>query len=251
MKGLKEKIEEINRPENRKEKERYVRSLFDGIAPKYDLMNSIMSIGLHNRWRDSAIRKMGVFPGAYVLDCCCGTADFALAAAKSAGAKGRVLAFDFSTEMLVLAKVKIKEQAFENIIRPHQADALKIPVADNSFDFATVGWGIRNLSDMKKGLSEIFRALKPGGKFACLDLGRPVIPVYAQVFYLSFFYLVPKIGKYVAGNEEAYAYLPTSLHTFPKQKELQKMMEDVGFIKTDYTNLLAGAMAIHYGQKPN
>ncbi len=246
-KELKEKIERINQPGRKKEKETYVRGVFDSIAKFYDLMNSLMSFGMHSYWRKYAVRKLGIFPGAVVMDGCTGTADFALASARVAGAKGRVAAFDFSSGMLASGRHKVEGKP----ISLTRANALYPPYKENTFDFATVGCGIRNLADIDYGLRQILRVLKPGGKFGCLDLGRPFIPGYAQLYYFYFFRVVPCVGKLVADDYEAYSYLPNSLHTFPKQEELQDKMQKAGFKNVHYINLAGGAMALHIGQKPS
>jgi demethylmenaquinone methyltransferase/2-methoxy-6-polyprenyl-1,4-benzoquinol methylase len=246
---IRQKVEQINSPSQQREKERYVRNMFDSIATDYDLMNTLISFGMHSFWRDYAVRRLGVFSGARVLDGCAGTADFALAAARKSGGQGLVAGFDFSQKMLLCAKQKIKGQA-EAPIFLQRADALCLPYKKNMFDFATVGCGIRNLSDIDQGLRELYRVLKPGGKFGCLDLGRPVIPGYAQLYYFYFFHIVPLIGKLVSKNPEAYGYLPNSLHTFPKQEELQDRMKRAGFINVYFINIAGGAMALHIGQKP-
>lgn len=247
---LKEKVLEINQPGKRREKEQYVQGVFNSIAPVYDLMNSLMSFGMHYYWRKYSVKKLGVFPGAKVLDGCSGTADFAMASASVVGESGQVVAFDFCFEMMRQAPAKLETAGYDKFVKIHVGDATQMALPDNYFDFATVGCGIRNLSSMPKGLSEIYRVLKPGGKFGCLDLGRPIIPVYAELYYFYFFHIVPKLGKLVLGNEEPYAYLPNSLHAFPKQEELKIMMEEANFTNVHYINLAGGAMALHIGEKP-
>ncbi len=243
-------VKKINQPSQKKEKEEYVRDVFDAIAKPYDLMNGLMSFGMHKYWRWYAVRQLGIFPGAQVLDCCTGTAFFAKSSARLAGAKGRVVGFDFSAGMLKYARQKKNNKPNTSPIFLQQANALYIPYKPAVFDFVTVGWGIRNLSDIDQGLREVHRVLKPGGKFACLDLGRPVNPIYARLFYFFFFYVVPQIGKLVANHYEAYSYLPHSLATFPKQAELQSRLQQAGFEKVHYINLAGGATALHLGEKP-
>ncbi len=246
---VRQTVERINQPSQEREKEKYVVGVFDSIANAYDLMNSLMSFGLHRYWRKYAVRRLGVFSGATVLDGCTGTAEFALASARAAGPKGRVIGFDFSAGMLKYGKPKLNRRANEAPISLQQANALSLPYKTAQFDFVTVGCGIRNLADIDQGLREVCRVLKPGGKFACLDLGRPVIPIYSQLYYFFFFYVVPLIGKLVASQYEAYSYLPHSLATFPKQEELQAKMQQAGFKNVHYVNLAEGAMALHIGEK--
>ncbi len=247
---LKDKVLALNQPEKREEKAKYVRGVFDAIAPKYDLMNSLMSFGMHGFWRKYASRKLGVTEGARVLDGCTGTCDFAIASAHLVGKTGQVIAFDFCHEMVKVAPPKLKNLGFDKIIKLHVGDTTCMALPSNYFDFVTVGCGIRNLKSLEDGLAEIHRVLKPGGKFGCLDLGRPNIPIYSDLYYFYFFNIVPKMGKLVMGEEEPYAYLPNSLHAFPKQEELKEMMEAANFEDVHFINLAGGAMALHIGTKP-
>jgi len=208
-----------------------------------------MSFGMHIYWRRSAVRKMGVFPGAKVLDGCTGTADFAQASAKRVGPSGLVVGFDFSANMLKHAKPKTARQNSEGRILLGQADATKIPFQSGVFDFVTVGCGIRNLNSIEQGFQEIYRVLKKGGKFACLDLGRPYIPIYDKLYYFYFFQIVPIMGDLIAHKPEEYSYLPHSLHTFPDQEKLKEMLLEAGFDRVEYENLVGGAMALHIAEK--
>lgn len=249
-KEIRKTVERLNQPAYKKEKEKYVRGIFDSIAKVYDLMNGIMSFGLHNRWRRYAVRNLGVFPGARVLDGCTGTAEFALVSAKSVAKDGMVVGCDFSYQMLHYGRHKLNGNGEHSPMFLQQANVLYLPYKSACFDFVTVGCGIRNLSDIDQGIREIYRVLKPGGKFGCLDLGRPTIPVYSHLYYFYFFNIVPQIGRLIAREPKAYSYLPHSLHTFPKQQELQTKLQQAGFENAHYKNLAGGAMALHIGQKP-
>ncbi|MEW6087900.1 MAG: bifunctional demethylmenaquinone methyltransferase/2-methoxy-6-polyprenyl-1,4-benzoquinol methylase UbiE [bacterium] len=246
---MKRMVLEMNRPENKEIKHNYVRKMFNTIAPSYDLMNTVSSFGIHYMWRNKAVRLAGVKSGYNVLDVCCGTGDFSIASAKAVGSAGKVTGLDFSSGMLKQAKEKIKGRPFENNISFQEGDAEKLPFPDNKFDVATVGCGIRNLTSLEQGFSEMRRVVKPGGRVVCLDLGRPVIPIFQHIYIFYFFKVVPFLGQIVSNQREAYTYLPHSLHSFPGQEELKKIMEKVGLKDVRYWNLFGGAMAIHIGIK--
>jgi len=246
---MKQKVLEMNRPENRNMKYKYVRNMFNSIAPSYDLMNTVASLGIHYLWRKKAVRIAQVKQGNTALDICCGTGDFSIALAKAVGVNGRVTGLDFSTEMIKRAKEKIIGTQFENIISYQEGNAEELPFSDNTFDFCTVGCGIRNLTDISEGFSEMRRVIKPGGRVVCLDLGHPAIPVFRSIYMFYFFKAVPFLGKIISNQKEAYTYLPHSLNSFPTQDELKKIMENTGLKNVCYWNLFGGAMAIHIGVK--
>jgi demethylmenaquinone methyltransferase/2-methoxy-6-polyprenyl-1,4-benzoquinol methylase len=247
---VRESIYELNKPENRKQKEKYVKDTFNSISSVYDRMNGLMSFGMHIYWRKYAVDELRIGPGERVLDGCCGTADFALESARKVGEKGRVVATDFSEGMLREGAEKIRKGVLSRKnTSPALADTMYLPFQSDCFDAVTVGCGIRNLSNLRQGLEEIHRVLKNGGRFGCLDLGRPTIPIYSSLYYLYFFKLVPLMGKLVFGDEEPYAYLPNSLKTFPKQEDLKAMIQEAGFKNVRYKNLAGGAMALHIGEK--
>ena len=247
---MKEFIKELNQPENRYQKEKYVKETFDSISDVYDLMNSLMSFGFHRFWRKYAVRELNISSGERVLDGCCGTADFAIESANKVGPKGKVIATDFSQNMLFEGVAKIRANNYTAVNTSlAAADTMYLPFKDESFDAVTVGCGIRNLSVLEQGLEEILRVLKKGGRFGCLDLGRPNIPIYSSLYYYYFFKIVPYMGKLVFGDKEPYKYLPNSLTTFPKQEDLKNMMLEAGFKGVRYKNLAGGAMALHIGEK--
>jgi demethylmenaquinone methyltransferase/2-methoxy-6-polyprenyl-1,4-benzoquinol methylase len=215
-----------------------VRSMFDRIAPVYDLMNRVMTAGLDQRWRRLAVGEV-VWPGDRVLDACCGTGDLAVAAERRGG---RVVGLDFSPRMLERARGK------SGTIEWVQGDALVLPFSDADFDSATVGFGVRNLEDLEGGLRELARVLKPGGKVAVLEITRPR-GVLRPFFRLWFDVLVPLAGRVLRGGE-AYTYLPASVRRFPGPEDLSALMERAGFETVRYRLLGGGTVALHTGVKP-
>jgi demethylmenaquinone methyltransferase/2-methoxy-6-polyprenyl-1,4-benzoquinol methylase len=212
-----------------------VRSMFDRIAPVYDLMNRVMTAGLDQRWRRLTVRLV-VSPGDRVLDACCGTGDLGIAARK-AGAE--VVGLDFSGAMLERARRKEPE------IEWVQGDLLELPFEDASFDAATVGFGVRNVADLERGLAELRRALKPGGRVGILEITRPRGPL--RLFYkLWFDVLIPLAGKILPGGK-AYTYLPASVRRFPGPDELAELMRRQGFADVSYRRLGGGIVALHTG----
>jgi demethylmenaquinone methyltransferase / 2-methoxy-6-polyprenyl-1,4-benzoquinol methylase len=219
-----------------------VRGMFDRIAGVYDLMNSAMSAGLHHQWRERAVERAEVGPGSDALDVCCGTGDLALALRRRIGPDGRVVGCDFSEPMLALARRKSGEQG-----RPVEfgwADALDLPYGDRSFDAVTIGFGARNLADLERGLSEMARVLRPGGRLVILEITRPHREPLATFYSLWFDRLVPVLGT-LAGDQEAYSYLPDSVRTFPEPEQLARMIDTAGFGGIRWLLLAGGIVAIH------
>jgi len=215
-----------------------VRGMFDRIAPVYDLMNRVMTVGLDRRWRRLAVREV-VWPGDRVLDACCGTGDLAVQAERRGG---RVVGLDFSSQMLERARRK------SGTIEWVRGDALALPFADGAFDAATVGFGVRNLEDLEGGLRELARVLRPGGKVAVLEITRPR-GILRPFFRLWFDVLVPLVGKVLPGGK-AYTYLPASVRRFPGPEDLSELMGRSGFKRVHYRLLGGGTVALHTGARP-
>jgi demethylmenaquinone methyltransferase/2-methoxy-6-polyprenyl-1,4-benzoquinol methylase len=209
--------------------------MFDRIAPVYDAMNRAMTAGLDRRWRAETARDV-VSPGDRVLDSCCGTGDLALADLR---AGGRVTGLDFSERMLERARAKSAE------IEWIEGDALALPFEDGSFDAATVGFGVRNLEDLEKGLRELRRVLRPGGRLGILEITTPR-GLLRPFYKLWFDGLVPLAGKLLPGGS-AYTYLPASVRRFPEAKELAELMESTGFEQVRYRRFAGGIVALHTG----
>jgi demethylmenaquinone methyltransferase / 2-methoxy-6-polyprenyl-1,4-benzoquinol methylase len=214
-----------------------VRSMFDRIAPVYDLMNRLMTAGMDGRWRRLTVRET-VEPGDRVLDACCGTGDLAVAA-REAGA-GEVVGLDFSERML--ERARRKDAAIEWV----QGDLLALPHEDASFDAATVGFGVRNVADLEAGLAELRRVLRPGGRVGILEITRPQGPL-ALFFRLWFDVAIPLAGKILPGGK-AYTYLPASVRRFPGPEDLAELMRARGFEDVRYRRLAGGIVALHTGR---
>src|SRR3954464_9892296 len=203
-----------------------VRGMFDRIAGVYDVMNSAMTAGLHHQWRQRAVDRAEVGPGSNALDICCGTGDLALELRRRIGPDGRVVGSDFSEPMLELARRKGGEESLP--VEFGWADALDLPYGDASFDAVTIGFGARNLADLEKGLSEMARVLRPGGRLVILEITRPQREPLSSFYSLWFDRLVPVIGT-LAGDSDAYSYLPNSVRTFPEPERLAAMIDGAGF----------------------
>ena len=221
-----------------------VRGMFDRISGVYDLMNSAMTAGLHHQWRQRAVDRAQVGPGADALDICCGTGDLALELRRRIGPDGRVVGSDFSEPMLELARAKSGEQGLP--VEFGWADALDLPYGDDGFDAVTIGFGARNLADLDKGLGEMARVLRPGGRVVILEITRPTREPLSSFYSLWFDRLVPLLGQ-AAGDADAYSYLPESVRTFPQPRELADKMDAAGFTDIRWLLLAGGIIAIHSG----
>ncbi len=219
-----------------------VRGMFDRIAGVYDLMNSAMTAGLHHQWRERAVDRAEVGPGSDALDVCCGTGDLALAVRRRIGPDGRVVGCDFSEPMLELARQKSGDEGLA--VEFGWADALDLPYGDGSFDAVTVGFGARNLADLEKGLAEMARVLRPGGRLVILEITRPQREPLSSFYSLWFDRLVPVLGA-AAGDQDAYSYLPESVRSFPEPEELAAMIDRAGLEQIRWLLLAGGIIAIH------
>jgi demethylmenaquinone methyltransferase / 2-methoxy-6-polyprenyl-1,4-benzoquinol methylase len=222
--------------------ERQVRAMFDRIASFYDVMNSVMTAGLHHRWRSRAADVAGVGPGARALDVATGTGDLAVELARRVGAAGEVVGSDFSEEMLEVARRKAPELRFE------LGNALELPYPDDSFDAATVGFGARNFSDLERGLREMARVVRPGGRVVVLEITTPQRPPLSTFFQVWFDRIVPLIGR-LTGESLAYSYLPSSVRRFPAPEGLAAAMARAGLGEIRWILTAGGIIAIHVGTK--
>jgi demethylmenaquinone methyltransferase / 2-methoxy-6-polyprenyl-1,4-benzoquinol methylase len=219
--------------------------MFDRIAGVYDLMNTAMTAGLHHRWRERAADLAGLEAGDRALDVCCGTGDLALALALRVGPEGSVIGADFSEPMLELARRKAAERGVGQVTF-EWADALELPYGDAEFEAVTVGFGVRNLADIGAGLAEMVRVLRPGGRLVILEITQPRRPPLSTFYSLWFDRIVPLLGT-LAGDREAYTYLPESVKRFPPPEGLAAEMDEAGFERIRYTVLAGGIIAIHSG----
>ncbi len=221
--------------------------MFDRIAGVYDLMNTAMTAGMHHRWRERAADRAELSPGDAALDLCCGTGDLALELGRRVGAGGRVVGCDFSERMLELARRKAGERGASQV-RFEWADALELPYAEGSFDAVAVGFGVRNLVDLERGLAEMARVLRPGGRAVILEIIQPRRRPLSTFYSLWFDRLVPLLGT-LAGDRDAYTYLPESVRRFPSPEGLAAMMAAVRLERIRYLLLAGGIIAIHSGVK--
>jgi demethylmenaquinone methyltransferase / 2-methoxy-6-polyprenyl-1,4-benzoquinol methylase len=226
-----------------------VRAMFDRIAGIYDRLNSVMTAGLHHGWRRRAVELAYVGPGSRVLDVATGTGDLAFELARQIGPAGQVVGADFSQEMLTIARRKADAGAVgaeAAPIRFEQANALLLPHAANEFDAATVGFGVRNFSDLDQGLRELARVVRPGGHVVILEMTTPARPPLSSFFKLWFDRVVPVLGK-LAGDSEAYTYLPNSVRRFPNPDQLAAKMSQAGMADIRYILTAGGIIALHVG----
>ncbi len=219
-----------------------VEAMFDRIAGVYDLMNSLMTAGLHHRWRRRAAELARVGPGNDVLDVASGTGDLAIELSARVGAGGSVIGSDFSEQMLDRARVKAPQLEWQ------QANALALPYEEGRFDAVTVGFGARNFSDLEAGLAEMVRVTRPGGRVVVLEITTPTRPPLSTFFRLWFDRLVPLIGRF-AGDPEAYSYLPSSVRRFPDARTLAMRLSEAGLEEVSYLLTAGGIIAIHSGTK--
>ncbi|MDP2212167.1 MAG: bifunctional demethylmenaquinone methyltransferase/2-methoxy-6-polyprenyl-1,4-benzoquinol methylase UbiE [Candidatus Aquicultor sp.] len=226
-----------------------VRTMFDAVSGRYDLLNRILTLGRDRRWRKLAAASAEVSAGSVVLDACCGTADLALAINAETGA--RVVGVDFSPDMLKIAKEKIVRAGKGDAISFIEASVDDIPFDDDSFDAVTVGWGLRNTPDYQAVLEEFYRVVRPGGRMVCLESTEPETALLRIPYKFILSNIVPLAGRMFAKDHSAYRYLSDSIQAFPPQKELVAMMGKAGWVNVSYRNLLGGAVAIHVGRKPS
>jgi demethylmenaquinone methyltransferase/2-methoxy-6-polyprenyl-1,4-benzoquinol methylase len=224
-----------------------VRAMFDRIASFYDVMNSVMTAGLHHRWRARAADLARVGPGGRVLDVATGTGDLAVELVRRVGPGGEVVGTDFSEEMLARARQKAAAGGLD--IAFEWGNALELPYASDRFDAATVGFGARNFADLDRGLAEMTRVVRPGGRVVVLEITTPTRPPLSTFYRLWFDTVVPVIGR-LTGEEEAYTYLPSSVKRFPGPHELAAAMDRAGLEDISYVLTAGGIIAIHAGTKP-
>ena len=241
---------ELKLPKGYNTKEEYVHSIFSTIAPRYDLLNTILSFNRDKVWRKITVDNTGLTEGSKGVDICCGTGKLAFEQLKRVGSKGEVVGVDFCENMLKIAQEKTPEEYKDNV-RWIKGDATDLPLPDNEFDGATIGFALRNVPSIEKTIQEMKRVVKPGGKVVSLELAKPSAPGFKQLYYLYFNHLVPIMGKLGIGKDGPYAYLPNSLKIFPHQEEIRDLFGDVGLINPHYIELTGGIVAVHVGTVPD
>ena len=231
------------------EKASRVRGVFDSVASKYDVMNDLMSMGVHRLWKKQAIELSGAREGWEVLDLAGGTGDLSLQFARIVGPKGRVVLSDINQSMLHNGRERLVNEGVLGNVEYVQINAEQIPFPDNSFDCITISFGLRNVTDKDKALRAIYKALKPGGRLLVLEFSKPTNEKFRSVYDFYSFNILPVIGKVVANDEESYRYLAESIRMHPDQETLRGMMDEAGFNRTEYSNMTGGVVALHRGFK--
>lgn len=226
----------------------HVHDLFENIAPKYDMMNDLMSFKLHKVWRKKTMKIMGMKKGETALDLCCGTCDWTIDLAKASDG-GHITGLDFSEQMLAVGRTKVQEANLNKQITLVQGNAMELPFEDNSFHYVTIGFGLRNVPDYEQVLSEMLRVVKPGGKIVCLEMSKPQAQPFKSIYYIYFEKIVPLLGKMFAKQFSAYKWLPDSLKLFLDAKELKQLYEKVGATNVFVKNFFWGIAALHIGSK--
>jgi len=231
------------------EKVKKVKGVFDSVAAKYDVMNDVMSFGIHRLWKRHAIELSGIRPGNKVLDLAGGTGDLTKAFAKRVGKTGQVVLADINESMVRVGRDRlINEGVMGNVdYTITNAEALTYP--DNTFDLVTISFGLRNVTNKDKALAEMARVLKPGGQLMVLEFSKVTQPLLAKAYDFYSFNILPKMGKLIADDEASYQYLAESIRMHPDQETLKQMMLDAGFDKSDYLNMSQGIVALHRGWK--
>ncbi|MBC3766578.1 bifunctional demethylmenaquinone methyltransferase/2-methoxy-6-polyprenyl-1,4-benzoquinol methylase UbiE [Neptunicella marina] len=226
-----------------------VADVFHSVAGKYDLMNDLMSMGIHRLWKRFTIDCSGVRQGQKVLDLAGGTGDLTAKFSRIVGNTGQVVLADINDSMLKVGRDKLRDRGILGNVEYVQANAEALPFPDNTFDIITIAFGLRNVTDKDKALASMYRVLKPGGRLLVLEFSKPEYELLNKVYDAYSFHLLPKIGQLVANDAESYQYLAESIRMHPDQETLKGMMEQVGFEQTTYHNLTGGIVALHRGFK--
>ena len=225
-------------------------AMFDAIAPRYDLLNRLLSAGFDGRWRARAIRSLRLTGSETVLDLCTGTADLAIAAVTARPSARRVIGIDVATQMLRLGLPKIAQRGIEARVSLAQGDATCLPVRSVSVDAVTVAFGIRNVECPERTFADVFRVLKPGGRFAILEFSTPTVPVVRRAYLAYFRFVLPSVGRLISGHASAYTYLPASVGAFPEPARLVAALEHAGFSRVTADSLTFGVVYLYSARKP-
>ncbi|MCD6039250.1 MAG: ubiE 2 [Gammaproteobacteria bacterium] len=233
----------------RHEKTQRVAEVFHSVANKYDLMNDIMSLGLHRLWKKFTIEQSNVRPGQIILDLAGGTGDLAAAFSKKIGEKGRVFLVDINEKMLQKGRERLLDRGISANVLFVQASAENLPFQDNYFDCIAIAFGLRNVTDKIAALHSIYRVLKPGGKLLILEFSKPIVPLLTSLYDIYSFNIIPKLGEWVTGDKKSYQYLVESIRMHPDQTALKMLLQEAGFEDVKYNNFMGGIVALHTGFK--
>lgn len=231
------------------EKSSRVADVFHSVANKYDLMNDLMSFGMHRLWKHFTIGQANAKPGHIILDLAGGTGDLTKAFSKQVGKQGMVVLADINDKMLEQGRERLTDAGIVGNVRYVQADAEKLPFPDNYFDCITMAFGLRNVTDKQAALCSMYRVLKPGGKLLVLEFSKPVVPGLGMVYDKFSFNVIPKLGEWICNDAASYQYLVESIRMHPNQETLKTMMQEAGFDDVSFHNLTGGIVALHKGFK--
>ena len=231
------------------EKAEKVAQVFHSVAAKYDVMNDLMSFGIHRLWKRFTIDCSGVRRGQKVLDLAGGTGDLTAKFSRLVGESGKVVLADINDSMLKMGREKLRNSGVVGNVEYVQANAEALPLPDNTFDCITISFGLRNVTDKEKALRSMYRVLKPGGRLLVLEFSKPTIEPLSKAYDAYSFHVLPRVGELVASDAESYRYLAESIRMHPDQETLKAMMEAAGFENVNYFNLTGGIVALHRGYK--
>jgi demethylmenaquinone methyltransferase / 2-methoxy-6-polyprenyl-1,4-benzoquinol methylase len=234
---------------SRDDKAQRVRSVFASVAGKYDVMNDLMSFGVHRLWKQFTLSLTGLRPGQRALDVAGGTGDLALGLSRLVGKSGQVVLSDVNPAMLEIGRDRLLDRGWAGTVEYVVADAERLPFEDGSFDCITIGFGLRNVTDKAAALESMHRVLKPGGQLLVLEFSTPVAPGLKPIYDAYSFKVLPLLGRLVARDEASYRYLAESIRMHPNQETLLEMLRAAGFAQTRYHNLTGGIVAVHRGYK--
>ncbi len=234
---------------NWSEKARRVRSVFGSVAGKYDLMNDLMSLGVHRLWKQFTVSLSGLRPGQRALDVAGGTGDLAIGMLRKVGKEGRVILADINPAMLEIGRDRLLDRGLAGNVECVVADAERLPFGNDSFDCVTIGFGLRNVTDKAAALCSMHRVLRPGGQLLVLEFSKPTTPGLAPLYDAYSFGILPLLGSLIARDAASYRYLAESIRMHPDQETLLAMLRDAGFAQTRYHNLTGGIVALHRGYK--
>lgn len=233
----------------REEKQNRVRDVFDSVVDRYDLMNDVMSVGLHRVWKRFALSKTGLRPGQAVLDVAAGSGDLSAGVARQVGSGGTVVVTDINYKMLNRGRERLIDAGLTGNIHCLQADAEKLPFEASAFHCVTIGFGLRNVTDKLTALASMYRVLKPGGRLLVLEFSNPKLGPLESLYDHYSFQVLPRLGELFLNDAESYRYLAESIRRHPDQETLKNMMKDAGFERCEYYNLSGGIVALHLGFK--